>query len=61
MMKGEFTRNSSHKSFGGRLVRWVMIRQQRRADRRILKVLATFPNRYRDNFVMEIERRLLGQ
>ena len=60
MTTGEFANNSSQ-SFGGRLVRWVAIRQQRRADRKILDALATFPNKHRDNYLLELERRLAGQ
>jgi hypothetical protein len=56
MTQGEFSKNSS---FGGRLIQWVVVRQQRRADRKILSALATFP--YRDNFTHELERRLAGQ
>jgi hypothetical protein len=56
MTQGEFPKNSS---FGGRLIRWVVVRQQRRADRKIRSALATFP--YRDNFTHELERRLAGQ
>ena len=61
MITGELANNSSSQSFGGRLVRWVAVRQQRRADRKILGALAAFPNKYRDNFTMELERRLAGQ
>jgi len=53
--------NSSYPSFGMRLVRWVAVRQQRRADQKISAALATFPTRYRDGYVMELERRLAGQ
>ena len=51
--------DSSHPSFGSRLVRWVVVRQQRKADREILAVLASRP--YRDNFTKELQRRLAGQ
>ena len=51
----------SKQSFGGRLVRWVTVRQQRKADRQVLDVLANLPNKYRNDFVIELERRLLGQ
>jgi hypothetical protein len=51
----------SKRSFGGRLIRWMTARTQRKANRQILDVLATLPASYRDNFVMELERRLLGQ
>ena len=61
MITRQLTNNSSQHSFGGRLVDWVVVRQQRRADRKILNALATFPNRYRDNYVVELERRLAGQ
>jgi len=63
MTKNEHTMqgNSSHQSFGARLVGWVMVRQQRKADRHIQDVLATLPNKYRDNYVIELERRLAGQ
>jgi hypothetical protein len=59
MTKGEFSKNPSQQSFGGRLIHWVVVRQQRRADRKILTALATFP--HRDNFTHELERRLAGQ
>jgi len=51
----------SKQSFGGRLVRWVTVRQQRRADRQVMDVLANLPKQYRNDFVTELERRLLGQ
>ena len=51
----------SKQSFGGRLVRWVTVRQQRKADRQVLDVLAKLPNNYRNEYVTELERRLLGQ
>lgn len=51
--------NSSHPAFGLRLVRWVVDRQQRKADRKILAALAAFP--YRDNSMSELQRRLAGQ
>ena len=53
--------SQSQQSFGGRLVRWVTVRQQRKADRQVLDVLANLPNKYRNDFVIELERRLLGQ
>jgi hypothetical protein len=56
MTKGEYSKNSS---FGGRLINWVVVRQQRRADRKILTMLATFP--HRDRYINELERRLAGQ
>src|SRR5688572_16812966 len=56
MTKGEFSKNPS---FGGRLINWIVVRQQRRADRKILTALATFP--HRDSFTNELERRLAGQ
>ena len=59
MTKGEFSKNPSQQSFGGRFVRWVAVRQQRRADRKIMAALATFP--HRDDFTTELERRLAGQ
>jgi hypothetical protein len=52
--------NSSQRSLGGRLVSWVIDRQQRKADRQILDVLATLPNKYRDNFVTELQHRMSG-
>jgi hypothetical protein len=51
----------SKQSFGGRLVRWVMARQQRKANRHVLDALRNLPKKYRDDFVIELERRLLGQ
>ena len=53
-MKGEFSKTSP--SVGGRLLRWVMVRQQRKADRDTLSTLAAPP--YRDSFTTELERRL---
>jgi hypothetical protein len=57
----EISSNSSQESLGTRLVRWVAVRQQRRADRKIRDALATFPNRNRDDYVRELERRMVGQ
>jgi hypothetical protein len=59
-MTTQINSRSKH-SFGGRLVRWVTARQQRKANRQILDALRTLPNKYRDDFVIELERRLLGQ
>jgi hypothetical protein len=57
--------NSGHAfkfaSFGKRLIRWMTARQQRMAHRQIMEVLATLPDSYRNNFVIELERRLSGQ
>jgi hypothetical protein len=61
MTTGEFSSHLSQESLGTRLVRWVAVRQQRRADRKILDALATFPNKDRDNDIRELERRLGGQ
>ena len=51
----------SKQSFSGRLVHWVAVRQERKADRQIMDVLAKLPNNYRNDYVTELERRLLGQ
>jgi hypothetical protein len=57
----EFSSDCSKDSLGARLVRWVAARQQRRADRKILDALATFPHQNRDNYVGELKRRLGAQ
>ena len=59
-MNTQMNSRSKH-SFGGRLVRWVTVRQQRKADRQVMDVLANLPKQYRNDFVTELERRLLGQ
>jgi hypothetical protein len=53
--------SQSKQSFSGRLVRWVLARQQRKANRHVLDALRNLPKKYRDDFVIELERRLLGQ
>src|SRR5262245_58642995 len=58
MTKGEFSKNSQ-RSVGGRLLHWIAVRQQRRADREIRAALTILP--YRDDFTRELERRLAGQ
>ena len=49
------------RSFGTRLIGKMMAAQQRKADRQVMDVLANLPNKYRNDFVTELERRLLGQ
>jgi hypothetical protein len=59
--RGAFAGNNQSKpSFGGRLLRFVIAGQERKADRRILMYL---PNHdaYRHEFGIELERRVLGQ
>lgn len=51
----------SKQSFGWRLLRWMMARQQREADRTIMSCLRIRQDSYRDEFRIELERRLLGQ
>ena len=46
---------------GARLLKWITANRQRAADRQILAVLPTLPDTYRTEFVVELERRLLGQ
>ena len=58
MTKGEISKNSQ-RSLGGRMLDWVVARQQRRADHEIRAALAVLP--YRDDFTRELERRLAGQ
>jgi hypothetical protein len=56
-----FTANDQSKqSFGGRLLRFVIAGQERKADRRILMYLPNHDS-YRQEFGTELERRLLGQ
>jgi hypothetical protein len=50
----------SKQSFGGRLIRIIVAGQQRKADRRILMYLPNHDS-YREEFGVELERRLLGQ
>jgi uncharacterized Ntn-hydrolase superfamily protein len=47
-------------SLGGRLIRLIVAGQQRKADRRILMYLPNHDS-YRNEFGVELERRLLGQ
>jgi hypothetical protein len=50
----------SKQSFGGRLIRIIVAGQQRKADRRILMYLPNHDS-YREEFGVELERRLLGR
>ena len=50
----------SRPSPGGRLIRFVIAGQERKADRRILMYLPTHET-YRREFGIELQRRLLGQ
>jgi len=48
-------------SLGGMLIHWILAVRRRQAEREVLKVLSTLPDAYRSDFVVELERRLLGQ
>jgi len=56
-----FTADASKPSLGARLLRFVITAQQRKADREIVRYSSILHDSYRQEFGLELERRLLGQ
>jgi len=56
-----FTADASKPSFGARLLRTVIAAQQLKADREIVRYSSILHDSYRQEFGLELERRLLGQ
>jgi hypothetical protein len=59
-LTGQSPVHGNDQSVGGRLIRFVIAGQQRKADRRILMYLPNVDS-YRQEFGTELERRLMGQ
>jgi len=56
-----FTADEAKPSFGARLLRTVIAAQQLKADREIVRYSSILHDSYRQEFGLELERRLLGQ
>jgi len=56
-----FIADESKPSLGARLLGAIMIAQQRKADRKILRYSSILHDSYRQEFGLELERRILGQ
>jgi hypothetical protein len=59
-LTGQLPVQGNDQSVGGRLIRFIIAGHQRKADRRILMYLPNVDS-YRQEFGIELERRLLGQ
>jgi len=56
-----FAADESKPTLGARLLGAIMTSQQRKADRKILRYSSILHDSYRQEFGLELERRILGQ
>jgi hypothetical protein len=61
LVPAEEFKHKTRPSLAARLLNAIMVAQQRKADREILRYSSILHDQYRQEFGLELERRIMGQ